>query len=33
VSNQGEYFDYEIDGVEAYSTALSEASFEVSHDL
>ena len=30
MSNQLEYFDYEIDGVEAYSTVLSEASFEVS---
>ena len=30
VSHQFEYFDYEIDGVEAYSTVLSEASFEVS---
>ena len=30
MSNQFEYFDYEIDGVEAYSSVLSEASFEVS---
>ena len=30
VSNQFEYFDYEIDGVEAYSSVLSEAAFEVS---
>jgi len=30
VSNQFEYFDYEIDGVEAYSSVLSEAAFEIS---
>ena len=30
VTNQFEYFDYEIDGVEAYASVLSEAAFEVS---